>query len=88
MVWPGRGIEGASGQVGVVKQRRGQPFAPGDASTETRFPMIALTTLGIALLWIALSMLVALILGQILGQREAQLATDSAAWRQPARWLG
>ncbi len=41
--------------------------------------MITLTTLGIALLWIALSMLVALILGQILGQREAQLATGSAA---------
>ncbi len=38
--------------------------------------MIALTTLGIALLWIALSMLVALILGQILGGREAQLATQ------------
>jgi hypothetical protein len=50
--------------------------------------MIALTTLGIALLWIALSMLGALILGPILGLREAQLATDSAAWRQPARWLG
>lgn len=42
---------------------------------------------GIALVWIALSILVALILGPIPSQRDAQLATDSTLWRQPARWL-
>lgn len=45
-------------------------------------------TLGIALVWIALSILIALILGSILGERDTQLAVDNTACRQLARSLG
>jgi hypothetical protein len=41
--------------------------------------------LGIALVWIALSILLTLILGSILGERDKQLPVDNTACRQLAR---
>jgi hypothetical protein len=44
--------------------------------------------LAIALVWIALSVLVALIVGSILRERDTQLAADNTACHQLTRSLG
>jgi putative exporter of polyketide antibiotics len=44
--------------------------------------------LAVALVWIVLSVLVALVLGSILRQRDTQLAADNTACRQLARSVG
>ena len=49
--------------------------------------MIALITLGIALVWIALSILVAFTIGSVLGERDIQMRADSTALYQPPRRL-